>query len=117
MERQLSIASGTNPVNNTVDDMRRQNLYERLSRFYSIVDKGRLNKGIGDVIEYGLQKGEQEMSSRLSEKYGMSLNQFEEEEVMSYILILFRSLMLLRTNVLKLIESDKRQQGGQVFAE
>ena len=64
-----------------MDDDRRLRLYERLSKYYQKVDRPRLNQGIGDIVEYGIYKGEEELGKRLLNKYGIGLDEFESEEV------------------------------------
>lgn len=64
-----------------MDDDRRLKLYDRLSKYYQKVDRARLNKGIGDIVEYALLKGEAELAKRLEAKYGIGLEDFEAEEV------------------------------------
>lgn len=40
-----------------------------------------MNRGIGDILEYGMKSGEDAMNKKLSQKYGVNLSKFEEDEV------------------------------------
>jgi len=72
--------SGFDPVTEAVDSEDRVQLYERLSVFYNQVDATRLNRGIGDVVEVGLEKGEEFLNQQLKKKYGVTMEEVEQRQ-------------------------------------
>ena len=49
-------------------------------KFYSVHDKERLKRGLGDVLEWAIDNGEEALNRMLKEKYGQDLAEMEAQE-------------------------------------
>uniref|UniRef100_A0A7S3PE12 Uncharacterized protein n=1 Tax=Aplanochytrium stocchinoi TaxID=215587 RepID=A0A7S3PE12_9STRA len=79
-KNRYSAVSGMNPITGKPDNDARLDLYERFSKFYQRFNPARLNKGIGDVVDYALTKGEEKINIKLMKEYGYDLNTFMDLE-------------------------------------
>mmetsp|Transcript_3402 Transcript_3402/g.3858 ORF Transcript_3402/g.3858 Transcript_3402/m.3858 type:complete len:497 (-) Transcript_3402:275-1765(-) len=73
-----SAVSGINPFTGKPDNEARLDLFEKVSKFYQRFNPSRLNKGIGALVDYALNKGEEKLNSKLMKEYGYDLNTFDE---------------------------------------
>mmetsp|Transcript_17591 Transcript_17591/g.21336 ORF Transcript_17591/g.21336 Transcript_17591/m.21336 type:complete len:702 (-) Transcript_17591:62-2167(-) len=69
----LSRAMGVNPLSEAEDDIGRREIYEKIRHFYEKINKGKLNSGIGDLVEWTLEHGEKALNRQLLKKYGENL--------------------------------------------
>mmetsp|Transcript_23145 Transcript_23145/g.28445 ORF Transcript_23145/g.28445 Transcript_23145/m.28445 type:complete len:470 (+) Transcript_23145:169-1578(+) len=76
-QRDIEVESGFDPTTETVDTQARMDLYERVSTYYTNVESTRLNQGIGDVVDLGLEKGEEYLNKQLKKKYGVDMDEVE----------------------------------------
>ena len=79
LRRRVSDLSGANPLTEAQDDSARLLLYERLRVFYSNIDMERLSEGIGDLVDWTMKNGEDELNKELMNKYGENLKTLEAE--------------------------------------
>mmetsp|Transcript_810 Transcript_810/g.981 ORF Transcript_810/g.981 Transcript_810/m.981 type:complete len:695 (+) Transcript_810:213-2297(+) len=80
MSPRLSQALGVNPLSMQEDDTKRVQIYEKIRRFYEKINKGKLNKGIGDLVEWTMEHGEKALNRQLLKKYGENLLTVENKE-------------------------------------
>lgn len=72
--------SGFDPENDTYDDPDRIELHERLVFYYRTVDANRLVKGIGEIVDFGVNEGVQALNKRLKTSYGIDLTELESKQ-------------------------------------
>uniref|UniRef100_A0A7S3LRA0 Uncharacterized protein n=1 Tax=Aplanochytrium stocchinoi TaxID=215587 RepID=A0A7S3LRA0_9STRA len=79
----LDRVSGAHPVSFKADHSDRFELFEQLRRFYQRFDKVHVTAGIGQIVDWALIHGRDELNQRLLIKYGETLDtllKLEEEE-------------------------------------
>ena len=54
-------------------------LQERLTKFYGYFRKDKLRKGIGSIVDWAMENGEEALNEQLREKYEYDLDSFEEK--------------------------------------
>lgn len=54
-------------------------LQDRLTKFYGYFRKDKLNKGIGSIVDWAMENGEEALNEQLREKYGYDLDTFEDK--------------------------------------
>lgn len=67
-----------NPVTAEAEGSEQQELYDQLRKFYLVHDKSKLNQGIGNVVEWTLEHGVENLNKILFERYGGDLNTIQE---------------------------------------
>ena len=64
----LCAGLGINPLDEKSDDVKRLNMHERISAFYKQFGKDRLNKGVGNIVDWTLLNGEEALNKKLRKK-------------------------------------------------
>lgn len=60
--------TGVNPKDDKSDDFRRLNMHERISTFYKQFGKQRLTSGVGNIVDWTLEHGEEALNKKLRAK-------------------------------------------------
>ena len=75
----VSRVSGMNPMTGQTDDNARMKLYERIRRFYHRHNLTKLNHGIGDIVDWTIENGEDALNENLRHKYDDDLVAMDKE--------------------------------------
>lgn len=75
----VSKISGMNPLTGQSDNSERLRLYERIRRFYEKHNIDKLNSGIGDIVDWAMENGEDALNENLRQKYNEDLPAMERQ--------------------------------------
>ena len=72
-----------NPFTDEEEGESTQSLRTRLRDFYAVHDRERLKRGLGDVLSWAEENGEEALNRMLKQKYGETLDDIEAEDALS----------------------------------